>query len=260
VIKKVINLIEALPYIQEFRDDIIVVKFGGSAMEVTAYAEGTLEDVTFMECVGMLPVIVHGGGRAISRGLKKAGITSEFVDGLRVTDKKSIKVVEKVFKTDVNPHIIEMLERMGACAQGVDGETIFRVQKKTRVDESTGKTLDWGFVGEPCEVQVGPLKALLKKRVIPVVTPLGIGPDGKIHNINADTAAASVAKALKARKLVFVSDVPGLLREADNEQSIIATLNAGEVESLIEQGVIGDGMLPKVRSGMEALEAFRHTP
>lgn len=255
VIKKADVLIEALPYIQEFRDDIIVVKFGGSAMEVTSYAEGILSDVAFMECVGMLPVIVHGGGKAISRSMKEAGITAKFVDGLRVTDEESIKVVERVFKTEVNPQIVEILERSGARAQGVEGEAIFSVTKKTRVDESSGEMQDWGFVGEPCEVNVGSLQALLKKRVIPVVTPLGIGPDGRTHNINADTAAASVAMALKARKLAFVSDVPGLLRDADDEQSVIATLKAGEVGSLIEQGVIGDGMLPKVRSGMEALEA-----
>ena len=255
VIKKADVLIEALPYIQRFRGEIIVVKFGGSALEDTSQVESILADVSFMECVGMLPVIVHGGGKAISRSMKEHGIESTFVKGLRVTCEKTIRVVEKVMKEKVNPRIITALERKGAKTRGLHGEEIFKVTRKAEVDDQTGETLDWGFVGEPGEVDTDPIRALLAQGIIPVITPLGIGPEGKTHNINADTAAAAVAKALKARKLAFLSDVPGLLRHADNPDSIIPTVKVGEVEWLIEHGIIGGGMLPKVRSGVEALHA-----
>lgn len=248
-------MIEALPYIQRFQGEIIVIKFGGSAMEDKSHTERVLADVTFMECVGMLPVIVHGGGKAISRSMKENGIESRFLKGLRVTCEKTIRVVEKVIKGEINPGIVAVLERMGAKARGLNGEDIFKVTRKTEVDSRTGKTLDWGFVGEPGEVDTAPIRTLLDERVVPVITPLGIGPDGNLHNINADTAAAAVARALRAGKLVFLSDVPGLLKDADDPESIMPTLKAGEVEDLIDRGVIAGGMLPKVRSGVEALHA-----
>lgn len=255
VIDKAGVLIEALPYIQEFRGEIIVVKFGGSAMEDPAHVEGVLEDVTFMECIGMRPVLVHGGGKAISRGMEKHGIEARFVDGLRVTCEKTIEVVEKVIKGEVNPRIVRILRRMGAKAETLHGEEIFRVHRKTAVDPETGATFDWGFVGEPGEVDTAPIHRLLEAGAMPVVTPLGLGEDGKVHNINADVAAAAVAKALQARKLAFLSDVPGLLREPADPDSIITTLRAGEVEGLVAQGVISGGMLPKAQSGVEALQA-----
>lgn len=255
IIKKADVLIEALPYIQRFRGEIIVVKFGGSAMEDKASAEGILADVTFMECVGMLPLIVHGGGKAISRSMKKQGIESRFLKGLRVTCEKTIRVIEEVFKKEINPGIVAVLQRMGAKAHGLDGEDIFKVTRKMEVDSRTGETLDWGFVGEPDDVDTGPINALLTDGVIPVITPLGMGPDDKIHNINADTAAAAVARTLKARKLVFLSDVPGLLKYPDDPESVLPTLWTGEAERLIEKGVIDGGMLPKVRSGIDALHA-----
>jgi len=255
LIDKADVLIEALPYIQEFRDEIIVVKFGGSAMEDAAHVEGVLEDVTFMECVGMLPVLVHGGGKAISRGMAEHGIEPRFVDGLRVTCEKTIEVVEKVIKGQVNPRIVQTLRRMGAKAESLHGEKIFRVHRKTAVDPETGETVDWGFVGEPGEVATEPIRRLLEDGVIPVVTPLGLGEDGKTHNINADVAAAAVARALQARKLAFLSDVPGLLRDPEDPDSILTTLQAGELEGLVAQGVISGGMLPKAQSGVEALHA-----
>lgn len=261
VIKKADVLIEALPYIQRFRGEIVVVKFGGSVMaegspgDEKSHMEGILADVTFMECVGMLPVIVHGGGKAISRSMKEHGIESRFLKGLRITCEKTIAVVKNVIKGEVNPRIVAILEQMGAKAQGVHGEDIFKVARKTEVDSQTGEIWDWGFVGEPKEVDTGPIRTLLNQGIIPVITPLGTGPGGNIHNINADTAAAAVATALKARKLAFLSDVPGLLKDADSPESIIPTLKAGEVEDLIEKGFIAGGMLPKVLSGVEALHA-----
>ena len=255
VIEKASVLIEALPYMQDFRDEIIVVKFGGSAMEAAAHKESILTDITFMECVGMLPVVVHGGGKAISRGLAEHGIESKFLKGHRVTCDESIKVVEKVIKTEVNPDIVSILNGKGARAEGLHGENIFSVVRKTETDPDTGEQLDWGFVGEPGEVDTGPVLALLEKRVIPVITPLGTGPDGKLHNVNADVAAAAAAKALKARKLVFLSDVPGLLKDPDDPESVIPTLMVGEVEDLIASGVIAGGMLPKIQSATDALHA-----
>jgi acetylglutamate kinase len=255
VIEKADVLIEALPYIQKFRGEIIVVKFGGSAMEDKAHAEGVLEDITFMECVGMRPVIVHGGGKAITRKMKERGIESKFVKGLRVTCEESIKVVEQVINEEINPEIVAALEGMGARARGLRGERVFKVIRKSEVDAETGETLDWGFVGEPGGVETAPIREVLDEGLIPVITPLGLGPDGRIHNINADTAAAAAAGALKARKLAFITDVPGLLRNPEEPDSIMSTLQIGEVEELIREGVIDGGMLPKVQSGVEALRA-----
>jgi acetylglutamate kinase len=258
VIKKASVLIEALPYFQRFRNAIVVVKFGGSAMEDPAHVEGVLEDVAFMECVGMRLVLVHGGGKAISRGMQEDGIDSRFLHGLRVTCERSIRVVERVLKTDINPRIVKLLTEKGSQASGLHGENIFHVTRKTGVDSETGKKLDWGFVGEPGEVDIAPIMELLDAGVIPVITPLGVGADGKTHNINADVAAAAVAKALRARKLVFLSDVPGLLRDVNDPESLISTLELDETEQLIEQGVIAGGMLPKINSCIEALKAGVH--
>ncbi len=255
LIEKASVLIEALPYIQDFRNEIVVVKFGGSAMEDPDHVVGVLEDVAFMQCVGMKIVVVHGGGKAISRGMVEAGIDSKFLHGLRVTCERSIHVVERVLKTDVNPRIVKLLAEKRASAKSLHGESIFHVTRKTDVDVKTGEALDWGFVGEPGEVNTGPIHSMLVEGVIPVITPLGIGPGGKTHNINADVAAASVAKALRARKLAFLSDVPGLLRDPRDPTSLISTLKQHEIEWLMEQGVISGGMLPKIKSCMEALIA-----
>jgi len=255
LIEKAGVLIEALPYIQRFRNAIVVVKFGGAAMEDPAQVESVLADVTFMECVGMKIVLVHGGGKAISRGMLEDGIESKFLHGLRVTCERSIRVVERVLKTDVNPRIVKLLIAKGAVARSLHGESVFRVTRKTGRDAVTGEALDWGFVGEPGGVDTGPIHAMLAEGAIPVITPLGIGADGKTHNINADVAAAAVAKALRARKLAFLSDVPGLLRDPRDPASLISTLKQREVQWLIDQGVISGGMLPKITSCMEALSA-----
>ncbi|MEI6972183.1 MAG: acetylglutamate kinase [bacterium] len=255
IIEKAGVLIEALPYIQRFHNAVVVVKFGGSAMEDRAQADSILLDIAFMECVGICPVIVHGGGKSISRKMKAAGIESKFVKGLRVTCEKSIEVVEQVMKQEINPGIVASLMRMGAKAEGLHGDSVFEVTRMKDVDPDTGEALDWGFVGDPHKVHIKAVRALLKKHIIPVITPLGLGKDGKLHNINADVAAAALAGALKARKLVFLSDVPGLLRNPKDEASLIPTLDSGDVEGLVKEGVIDGGMLPKVKSGIEALHA-----
>lgn len=248
-------LIEALPYIQAFRGATVVVKLGGSAMEDEEHVRGVLTDVAFMECVGMRPVIVHGGGKAISRGMESHGIEPEFRHGLRVTSEQAIRIVKQVLRDEVNPRIVAVLRESGANAHGMSGENVLRVVKKTHLDEQTGETLDWGFVGDPHEVDAEPIDAMLRRDEIPVITPLGRGPNGHTHNVNADSAAAAVAKAVRARKLVFLTDVPGLLAAPDRPDSVISTLRVEEVEQLVQEGVITGGMLPKVRGGTEALRA-----
>ncbi len=254
VIEKAAVLIESLPYIQSFRGETVVVKFGGSAMEEKDLFDGILQDVVFMECIGIRPVIVHGGGKAITRGMKNSGLQAKFLKGLRITCEKTIEVVTRVFGKEVNPHIVQTLERMGGKAQGLPGETIFRVTRMTETDAETGALLDWGYVGNPMDIDIKPVQALLEQNFIPVITPLGKDVDGKIHNMNADTAAAALAKALQARKLVFLTNVPGLLRDKDDPDSILTTLKANDVEELIARDVIDGGMLPKIKSGVEALQ------
>ncbi|MFT5239505.1 MAG: acetylglutamate kinase [Candidatus Promineifilaceae bacterium] len=254
-VKKATVLIEALPYIQRFKGAIFVVKFGGSTMEDPTHSEGILTDLTFLSCVGVRPVVVHGGGKAISKGMRDEGIETRFVKGLRVTCEKSMKVVERVMGTDINPGIVAMIEAGGGVAKGVSGQDVFHVNRKSGIDPDTGEPLDWGFVGEPSEVDAKPVLDVLASGAIPVVTPIGIGADGKAHNINADTAAAALAKAIGARKLVYLTDVPGLLRDLDDTESIMSTLSVSEVADLMGRGVIEGGMLPKVESAVGALAA-----
>lgn len=248
-------LIEALPYIQVFRNAVVVVKFGGSAMEDDATIRGVLQDIVFMECVGMRPIIVHGGGKAISRGMEAHGIQARFVKGLRVTCEQTIAIVETIIKGEVNPRIVNTINELGGRAAALHGDDVLHVTRKQETDTATGETLDWGFVGEPGDVVVDRVRALVDRDVIPVITPLGRGADGKVHNVNADVAAAAIAKALAVRKLVFLSDVPGLLRDQDDPDTLIETLEASALNELIENGVIGGGMRPKCRSGVAALHA-----
>jgi acetylglutamate kinase len=251
-IKKAAVLIEALPYIQRFRGETIVVKFGGSFMDDTEQAARVLTDIALMECVGMHPVVVHGGGKAISRAMRERGIESKFVRGQRVTCEETISVVQDVMNQSVNPGIVESLIAAGAKAVGLRGEQILTVTKMTQDDSGA---IDLGFVGNPFGVDTGPIRECLKNGTIPVISPLGIGPDQKVYNINADIAAAAVARALKSRKLAFLTDVPGLLSDPKNADSVMTTLKVGEVEELIRRGVIDGGMLPKVQSGVDALRA-----
>ena len=254
-IAKAAVLIEALPYIQEFRNEMIVVKFGGSAMEVQSHYDGILKDVTFMECVGMLPIIVHGGGKSISRRLTDAGVSSEFIQGLRVTDADAIDIVHDVLSHEINPGIVNTLTSFGARAQYVPGEKVFSVKQLTGRDEKTGEDINWGFVGDVLNVDTRLIDECVRADIIPVVTPVGIDEEGRFYNINADDAATAVAKAVQARKLAFLSDIPGLMTDLDDPESLMPSLKISEVSSLVERGVISGGMLPKVTSAVEALHA-----
>ena len=257
-IDKASILVEAMPYIQQFRGAIVVVKLGGSVMESPEALARLLKDVTFMSTVGIKVVLVHGGGKAISRALDLSGVKSEFVMGLRVTDEKAIEIVERVLKREVNFEIVRLLRRNKANAHPLHGDWIIKAIRKTARPVGSDKILDWGFVGEPISVDTRPITEMTDAGIIPVITPLGMSDFDRIYNINADTAAAAVAKALRARKLAFISDVPGLLRDKDDPESLISSLPVGQIEVLRKAGVIGGGMLPKIESCAEAIAAGVH--
>jgi len=255
-IEKARVLIEALPYIQRFRGEIVVVKFGGSIMDQPEGYRHILRDIALMEAVGMKPVVVHGGGKSISRKVEARGGVPKFVRGLRVTDQLTIEVVEEVLNHEINPELVRVLREFHARAEGVLGQTITGVSPHAETDPQTGETLSWGYVGRVEQVETESLRAMLRDDIVPVITPLGRGQeDGKIYNVNADEVAAAVAKSLHARKLVFLSDVPGLLRDPSDPTSLISSLKLSEVEELIATGVISGGMLPKIGGAVNALKS-----
>jgi len=253
--QKAAVLTEALPYIQDFKGSVVLVKVGGSVMEIPENLESLLTDIAFMSTVGIKTVLVHGGGKAISRGMEVAGIVPRFVMGLRVTTDDAIRVVERVIKNEVNANVVRLLQKHSANARPLHGDWIFGVEKKTGRNQDTGEVLDWGYVGDPVAVDTRAVVEMLDAGIVPVVTPLGTGPDGKLYNVNADTAAAALAKAMKVRKLAFVSDVPGLLMDVNDPASLLATLRVGSVRKLKETGVVGGGMLPKLDSCVDAIQA-----
>lgn len=255
LISKAATLQEALPYIQRFRGSIVVVKFGGSAMEDPELIKMTARDIVLMECIGMKPVIVHGGGKAITARLKELNIETRFVNGLRVTCEKTIEVVDDVLHNVINKHLVECIHESDGKAQGISGKDTIKAVKMFSKDPATGKDLDIGAVGDITSVDPQLIMEAIQADIIPVITPLGRGENGQIFNINADIAACKVAEALRARKLVFLSDVPGILRNKDDESSVISTIKVSEVQGLIDSKVIGGGMLPKIRSCLHALEA-----
>lgn len=257
-IDKASILVEAMPYIQQFRGATVVVKLGGSVMENSEALASLLKDVAFMSTVGIKVILVHGGGKAISRALDLSGIKSEFVMGLRVTDEQAIGVVERVLKREVNAEIVRILRRNNANAHPLHGDWIIKAVRKTARPAGSDHTIDWGFVGEPISVDTKPITEMTDAGIIPVITPLGLSDFDRIYNINADTAAAAVAKALRARKLAFISDVPGLLKDKDDPESLISSLPIGQLEALKKDGIIGGGMLPKLESCAEAIRAGVH--
>lgn len=254
-IEKADVLIEALPYIQDFKGSVVVVKVGGSVMEVEENLERLLSDIAFMNAVGIKPIVVHGGGKAISRGMALAGIEPCFVQGLRVTSEAAVRVVEEVLKREVNANVVQLLQGHKCNARPLHGDWIFTAERKVGVDAESGAELDWGFVGEPVGVDVRPVMEMLDAGILPVVTPMGSGIEGELYNMNADTAAAALAKALRVRKLAFISDVPGLLMDLEDPASLLATLRIGSIDKLRERGVVGGGMLPKLESCVEAIRA-----
>ncbi|MCP3964925.1 MAG: acetylglutamate kinase [Lentisphaerae bacterium] len=255
LINKAKVLVEAMPYIQKFRNEIIVVKFGGSAMEDPELVKATMRDIVLMECIGMRPVVVHGGGKAISAELERKKIKVEFVNGLRRTCSETIKIVDHVLHQHINKSLIEHATSAGGKPQSISGKDILKAQKMTSQCPDTGKHLDIGYVGNIIDVDVDRIFEALESGLIPVIPPLGIGDDGKVYNINADIAACKIAEALKARKLIFLSDVPGVMRDPSDETSVIPSIRSDEVEKLIKEKVITGGMLPKIQSSLHALDA-----
>ena len=248
-------LLEAMPYIRMFRDKPVVIKYGGSVMEDPVISRNILADVAFLECVGIRPVIVHGGGKAISKKMLQSGLQSKFVEGRRVTDKDSVRVVEEVLNHEVNVEIVENLIAHGARAAGLHGPGIIKAEKIEPVPGKDGRPIDLGFVGRVVAVDAAPIQACLKADIIPVITPLGRGADGQVYNINADESAAAVAMAINAYKLVFISDVPGVMRDPQKPDSIISSLTRAEIDALIGDHTIHAGMLPKIQGALSAIAA-----
>ena len=256
LISKAATLLEALAYIQRFRSHTFVVKYGGSFMDSPdpAVRSGVARDVVFLEAVGINPVVVHGGGKAITRAMEAAGFNAQFVQGQRVTDQAAVDVVERVLSREINPEIVQIINDLGGKAKGFSGTEIFTCRKLWLADDRGGK-VDIGFVGEVTAVNVEPIRECIRRSITPVISPTARGEDGGIYNCNADIAAAQAAIALKARRLVFMSDVPGLMRDPKNPATIIPTLRSGEVDGLKAAGIIDKGMIPKVDSAVEAVKA-----
>jgi acetylglutamate kinase len=247
------TLIEALPYLQKFRGGIFLIKYGGSTMEAEDQVERFLEDVAFLDAVGIRVVLVHGGGKAINARMKEQGLVPQFVGGLRVTDAPTVEIVRSVLDEEVNPGIIGQLSKLGVKAVGISGRSVFTANKLPPVKGPDGEEVDLGFVGEAEKVNPTPVLEALSAGAVPVISPLGALPTGEAMNINADVSAAALAAALPATKLIFLSDVPGLMRDPQDPGSLIHSLNASQTEELIDRGTIAGGMIPKVRSATKAL-------
>ncbi|MCK5843831.1 MAG: acetylglutamate kinase [Victivallales bacterium] len=253
MIDKAAVLIEALPYIQKFRGAVVVIKFGGSAMEDPDLMKKTMRDIVFMECVGMKPIVVHGGGKAISAKLAELGIETKFINGLRYTCEKTIGVVDDVLHNDINKSLLAAVNAAGGDGITLSGKTFLKAAKTTTADSETGETLDLGFVGEIVDIDTNRVLEAVDLGTVPVIPPLGVDETGQTYNINADIAACEIAMAIGARKLVFLSDVPGILQNPDDDDSIIPTVTVDEVDSLIEHNIITGGMAPKIKSAEAAL-------
>jgi acetylglutamate kinase len=258
LIAKAETLLEALPYIQKFSGATFVVKYGGSFMDSpdADVRNSVARDVVFLEAVEINPVVVHGGGKAITRAMEKAGLKADFIQGQRVTNEATVKIVDGVLSREINPEIVKTIGALGGKARGFSGADIFKCRKLLLDDpDRPGAKIDIGFVGEVTAVNTDPLRQSIGRGVTPVISPVALGEDGKIYNCNADVAAAQVAIALKARRLVFMSDVPGLLGNPQDPESVVPHLKTGEVGQLKEKGVIDRGMIPKVDSAVAAIQS-----
>ena len=242
-------LIEALPYIQRFNRKIIVVKYGGSAMVDENIKKNVIKDVTLLKLVGFKPIIVHGGGKEISRWVGKVGMEAQFVNGLRVTDADTMEIAEMVLNK-VNKGLVQMVEELGVRAVGISGKDggLLHVQKRY----SDGK--DIGYVGEITQVHPEVLYDLLEKDFLPIVCPIGMDDNYDTYNINADDAACAIARAVKAEKLAFLTDIEGVYKDPADKSTLISELHVSEAKKLIGQGYIGGGMLPKLNNCIDAIE------
>jgi acetylglutamate kinase len=219
-----------------------------------AVREGVARDIVFLEAVEMNPVVVHGGGKAITRAMERAGIAANFIQGQRVTDAATVRIVDDVLSREINPEVVASINALGGVAQGFAGPDIFTCRRLS-AKSATGEPLDLGFVGEVVAVNTAPLLDCIARGITPVISPTARGEDGQIYNCNADVAAAQVAIALRAQRLVFMSDVPGLMRDPKDATTLIAHLQTSEVPALKATGVVDKGMIPKVDSAVAAIQA-----
>ncbi len=253
-------LVEALPFILKYDQKTIVVKYGGNAMTGSG-TDDFSQDIVLMKQTGIDPVVVHGGGPQIGAMLKKLNIQSSFIDGLRVTDEAAVEVVEMVLAGSINKHIVTGINAAGGRAIGLSGKdgnlVVAKKLELVRTDPVSGKTekVDLGFVGVPDKVNPEVLHAIMKSETIPVIAPIGVGPKGETFNINADTVAGAVAGALKAERLILLTDVEGVL---DQEKRLIPRLTLREARELIADGTISGGMIPKIQTAIDAVEGGVH--
>lgn len=257
-IKKADVLIEALPYIQRFRGKTVVIKYGGSVIGNDEFSKNVLQDIVFMECMGINPLLIHGGGHAITSAMKKTGKKPKFINGLRVTDKKTIEIVEDILLNNVNAYIVKTINSLGGKARGISGKNgIIKAKKHlATLKKENGKThqVDIGYVGDVTDIRADNLSEIIEKEEVPVIAPLGYDENGNTYNINADVAAGEIAGTLKAEKLVFLTDVEGIMKNTEDRTSLISTLKSKYVPGFITRKVISGGMIPKVNSCLKALK------
>lgn len=248
-------LVEALPYMQAYRDKTVLIKFGGSAMDDPKLVKSLMHDIVVMESMGLNPVVVHGGGKAISKAMKDSGLEARFVNGLRVTPPEAIEIVERTLSGTINPGLVELVREAGGKAVGIPGTNVF-VGEKLMEKDSEGRPVDIGMVGRVIGCLLPRIEEALQLQLTPVISPLAreLGTNQAL-NVNADLAAAALARELKPVKLIYISDVPGLMRDPSDPTTLIRSINRKEAFELIEQGVISGGMIPKVKSAVDALNA-----
>lgn len=247
-IRKSTVLIEALPYIKKFFGKVFVIKFGGSSLGNAATRKHVLEDIVFMKYAGMKPILVHGGGPLISAKMKEARKKPRFIDGLRVTDKKTMEIVDDAL-TELNGILVEEIKKLGSEAFGLSGK-----ENKLLIAKKVEHTENVGFAGTIESLDTTVLERLLDANIIPVVSPVGIGQDGCLYNVNADEAASRIAIALKAEKLFLLTNVRGIMKEKSDPGTLYGSLSISDTEALIEKGVVAEGMIPKTKACINALE------
>lgn len=246
-------LIKALPYLQRFRNKTFLIKMGGSAMDNPELVREVMRDIVFLEVAGIRPVIVHGGGKAISAAMEESGLEARFVGGLRITTPEAIKIVDATLHGKINQGLVATINEFGGRATSIHGTTVFSATQLLGTDDN-GQAVDIGRVGQVHDCITGHIKEAIAGGLVPVISPLGSHKDtGDAHNINADLAAAALACSLKPAKLVYLSDVPGLLRDPSNETSLIESVTGEEAQGLIDDGTISGGMIPKITSALDAL-------
>ncbi len=250
-IEKAEILLEAIPYIQKFNDKRVIIKYGGSAMSCESIRKSVIKDIAMLKLLGLKPIIVHGGGKDISKMISAMGKESVFLDGLRVSDEETVNIAEMVLVGSIGKKLVLDLEREGINAISIEGKDGHTLKAKKKVDT---KGRDLGFVGEIVKVDTSLIEALLEKDYVPVISPIAFGEDGETYNINADYGASAIAGALKCQKLVFLTDVEGILKNPKDPKTKITKLTKADAISYIEDGTIVGGMIPKVNCCLDALE------